>query len=94
VRELVSIAAFTVVLATVSGCGGGHTYELTAPATTTVLAPRSGSVVRCTNHGTTAQAKLPPRGSGTGVDADGADSSASLQVTRKPSGALVIVCSL
>jgi hypothetical protein len=29
-----------------------------------------------------------------GVDADGADSSASLQVTRKPSGALVIVCSL
>ena len=81
-----------VALVAVTGCGGRGAYELTAPATTTIASPRYAAVVRCTNHGIAAQAKVPARGSGVAVDADGKRSSASLQLTRRADGEVVATC--
>src|SRR3954447_20815343 len=83
--------AMTVAVAT-SGCGARATYQVTAPTETTVLRPSPGADVRCTKHGTTARATAPRRGTGVSVDADGLESSASLELTRKSDGALIISC--
>ena len=79
-----------------AGCGSGAKAALTCvtvPTTTTVATPQAGATVRCTNRGISARAKVPPRGHGTGVVADGTASSASLQLTRRADGSLEIVCS-
>ena len=87
------LGAVALLLAVVSGCGGGVAQEYTAPLTTTVDDARAGAIIRCKNGEAAAQTKVPAPGHGTGVAADGATSSASLQLTRRAGGALVVVCS-
>ena len=55
----------------------GHaTYNVRAPSTTTIRDPHGYATVRCTNGTAAAQAKVPPRSRGKGVNADGTISSA------------------
>jgi hypothetical protein len=92
VRACAAAGAISLTVAVSSGCATQTRYDVTAPTTTTIPSPASGAVVRCTNHGTTAQAKVPAPGAGIGEDADGTNSSAELQLTRNASGVLVVSC--
>lgn len=90
-RILALVTASGVVVA-LSACGSQTTYDVRAPSTTTIQSPQGDANVRCTNGQTTARAKVPSRSDGTGVNADGIHSSASLQLTRRADGSLVITC--
>jgi hypothetical protein len=103
----VGVAAATLVLAA-CGSGakkaGGYTTALettqgsttstfTAPTTVTVERAQTGATMRCANHGIAAGALVPAPGNGVSGSADGASHSATLTLTRKSDGSLVVSCS-
>jgi hypothetical protein len=64
----------------------------TAPTTTTIANPQTGQAVRCAYHGISAGAYVPSAGHGVAGSADGANASATLNLTRKNDGTLVVAC--
>jgi hypothetical protein len=71
---------------------GGSTLTLTSPTTLTVASATTGALVRCTNHGIAAGARVPSPGHGVGGSADGTSASATLTLTRNSDGSLVVSC--
>lgn len=79
------------------GCGSAvpsaaipNTY--TAPTTKTFTKARTGELIRCTNHGASIGAHVPPPGKGVGGAADGTTASAELELNRSPNGSLQVSC--
>jgi hypothetical protein len=68
------------------------TVTFTAPTTTTIAKPQTGTIVRCTSHGVAAGAVVPAPGHGVSGSADGTSSSATIELTRKNDGSLVVSC--
>lgn len=68
------------------------TLTFTAPTTTTIANPQTGSDMRCTYHRVAAGAKVPAAGHGVSGSADGKSASATLNLTRKSDGSLVVSC--
>jgi hypothetical protein len=64
----------------------------TAPTTTTIANPQAGATMRCTSHGVTAGAIVPAPGHGVSGSADGTSSAATIVLTRKSDGSLVVSC--
>ena len=96
-KALIIIAAACLVLAacgsgTKPATSGGPNHIFTAPTTTMIASPRTGATIRCTSHGVSAGAKVPAPGHGVTGIADGMSSSATLQLTRKSDGSLVVSC--
>ena len=87
-----------------AGCGGGTKIAVsgpptqagavtfTAPTTTTIAKPQTGADMRCTYQGVAAGAKVPTAGHGVSGSADGKSASATLNLTRKSDGSLVVSC--
>jgi hypothetical protein len=70
--------------------GGAVTFI--APTTTTIAHPQTGAIMRCVSHGVAAGAHVPAPGHGVTGSADGKTSSATLILTRKNDGSLVVSC--
>jgi hypothetical protein len=70
--------------------GGAVTFI--APTTTTIANPQTGATMRCVSHGVAAGAHVPAPGHGVTGSADGKTSSATLSLTRKNDGSLVVSC--
>lgn len=82
-------AHYTTTLETTQGASE---VTFTAPTTLTIATAQTGASVRCTNHGVAAGAKVPAVGHGVGGSADGKRTSATLTLTRKSDGSLVVSC--
>jgi hypothetical protein len=67
-------------------------FTVTALTTTTIAHPLTGRTVRCTSHGVAAGARVPSAGHGVGGSADGKSASATLVLTRRSDGSLVVSC--
>lgn len=65
---------------------------VTAPTTTTIAHPLTGETVRCANHRVAAGAQVPSAGRGVGGSADGKSASATVVLTRRGDGSLVVSC--
>jgi hypothetical protein len=68
------------------------TVTFTAPTTTTIAKPQTGTTVRCTSHGLTTGAIVPAPGHGVTGSADGTSSSAIIELSRRSDGSLVVSC--
>lgn len=80
-----------------TGCGSSSPSTsipntFTVATTTTVRSAHTGELIRCTNHGVSAGAHVPPPGQGVGGVADGSTSSAELELTRSADGSLHVSC--
>jgi hypothetical protein len=84
-----------------AGCGGAKVvvpphgfgpFTVTAPKTTTLANPQTGTWVRCTNHGVVAGAIVPGPGHGVSGSVDGKSASATLSLRRQNDGSLVLSC--
>jgi hypothetical protein len=86
--------AFALFGLVATACGDGSDRRLTPPTTITLRAKsvHTGDRFTCKNGEVSARARVPERGLGVGTDADGKDSSASLQLTRSRGGQLVVIC--
>lgn len=81
------------VAVAIVGCGGGKESAPTFRApTTTITGVKTGTPVRCENGEVAARAKAPAPGRGTAIFADGTRASASLRLTRRQDGSLLVVC--
>lgn len=70
----------------------GGAAAFVAPTTTTIANSRTGATMRCVNHGIAAGAKVPPPGQDVTDSVDGTSSSATIDLTRKSDGSLVVSC--
>jgi hypothetical protein len=70
----------------------GGTVTFTVPTTTTIAKPRTGATVRCTSHEVATGALVPAPGHAVSGSADGTSSSATIELTRKNNGSLVVSC--
>jgi hypothetical protein len=79
-----------------TGCGSSRprtsiptTY--TVPTTRTFSKAQTGELIRCSNHSSSARARVPPLGKGVGVVAD-FDPSVELDLIRGADGSLRVSC--
>jgi hypothetical protein len=67
-------------------------HSFVVPTIAAFRRAHTGQLIRCTNHGTTAGAHVPPPGQGVGAVADGERFSVELELTRGTDGSLRVSC--
>ena len=95
-KAILALLLLTMAGFALAACGSGTKSgprSFTGPVTTTVANANTGDTIRCTSsQGVHAGAAVPLPGQGVTGNADATSGGATIQLTRRKDGSLVVSC--